>query len=124
MSEEQRSGILAGRKRWSDHMAAKEDDKILELYTEDCRIMPGGKDVVIGKQGMADEIVKFREAGVVKVISPTDEIGTIDEITAYCVGRFTTYGEDGSEISKGVDLNIWKKIDGVYYLYTDIWNMA
>ncbi|XP_077983500.1 uncharacterized protein LOC144438312 [Glandiceps talaboti] len=122
MSDEQRSGMLASRDRFAELLNAKQDAKMTDLYTEDCRIMAAGKDVVIGKQGIANEIAVLRKIGVAKITTTCDEVGHIDENTGYTTGKFTLYREDGSEIGRGADVSIWKKVDGVYLLHVDIWN--
>ena len=95
-----------------------------ELYSSDCKVLPTGCDVVEGKAGVAKVFQGVMSAGAVTVELKTDEVEPLDANIglAYERSHYTFYKSDGSVFNHGKYVVIWKKVDGKWLLYTDIFN--
>ncbi|XP_028392002.1 uncharacterized protein LOC114516667 [Dendronephthya gigantea] len=96
----------------------------LEYYTDDCVIMPPGKETVRGK----DAFLKFIEASAelqskVGKSECVEEVvfGEGDLVTSRSKG--TVYGKDDSVIFTEKALTVWKKVNGKYLVHNVVWNM-
>ncbi|CAB4042039.1 Hypothetical predicted protein [Paramuricea clavata] len=104
-------------------LAEGKNKEALESYTDDCVIMPPGREVLQGK----DAFLKFIEASV-ELQSKVDKTENVEE-AAFGEGDLVTsrskeivYGKDGSVIFKRKALTVWKKVDGKYLVHNVIWN--
>ncbi|XP_002737418.1 uncharacterized protein LOC100367886 [Saccoglossus kowalevskii] len=93
-----------------------------ELYHEDCKFMPSGSETKIGQKDVAKELEGMKAAGISGMKLTAEEIGGIENDTAYDRGQYFLYKDDGSEMGVGKYLVIWKKVDGKYRVYLDIFN--
>jgi ketosteroid isomerase-like protein len=94
-----------------------------ELYTEDCKLMPPGSDVVEGRAGVESVFNSVHGGGAKTVKLEIDEVGPLGSPDAvFERSHYTFYKEDGSVFDHGKFVVIWKKIDGTWFLYTDIFN--
>ncbi|XP_070575049.1 uncharacterized protein [Ptychodera flava] len=94
-----------------------------ELYTPECKLMPSGTDVMVGREAVENAFRDYYNAGAKWSSLHTDEAGQVhgDECL-YERGHYKFYNEDGSVRDEGKYVVIWKKIDGNYLIDIDIWN--
>jgi len=104
------------------HITGQKDSVVMVNYfTQDAKIFPPNSDAMIGQpaiamltsQYMKFEISEFRE-------ETTAFYGNQD----YLIDEgnyFMIYGEDNI-MEKGKYLNVWKKEDGDWKVYSNIWN--
>ena len=116
--------ILDNIKSFSEHVVASDYKKIAESYTLDGKMMPGGKDII---EGHADIEKGWTLPEGIRIsahkIDP-EEIRIIEDY-AYDYGYYSgkTSNADGSESSwKGKYVIVWKKVEGDWKIYLDIWN--
>jgi ketosteroid isomerase-like protein len=94
-----------------------------ELYTEDCKLMPPGTDVLNGRSAAADVYAKLRKAGVMTILFESDELGPLgSEDALYERCRYTFFRGDGSIYDNGKYVVVIKKIAGQWLFYLDIFN--
>ncbi|WP_298901695.1 nuclear transport factor 2 family protein [uncultured Psychroserpens sp.] len=93
-------------------------------YTNDAKIFPNNRDII---EGTKDIIAYWTLPDGVsikhhKVVS--NEIKILgDEAYDYGTYEGTTLLKNGKEVSwKGKYVIVWKKIDGIWKMYLDIWN--
>lgn len=99
-------------------------DELVDMYTDDGKIMPNNTKIMSGKT----DLKSYWEipAGVKIVyhkVTPT-EISIVNE-TAYDYGYYEgkTLTKDKKEVTwKGKYVIIWKKVNGEWKIYLDIWN--
>lgn len=95
-----------------------------EFYASDARILPPGSETIQGR----DRIAAFWEAaattpqtGVRQVKLSTLDLQLAGD-AAYEIGRATLTLANGQRVTPRY-LIVWKKEDGVWRRYLDIWNM-
>jgi ketosteroid isomerase-like protein len=94
---------------------------LVNIFTKDAKVFAPNSDVVIGRPAIAVvnsqylklDIKEFREETIAFY---GNEDYLIDEGNYYF-----RYGKDNT-IDKGKYLNVWKKEDGDWKLYSNIWN--
>lgn len=99
-------------------------DALVNMYTEDGKIFPNNRKIMSGKTDLKSywaipegiEILHHK-------VTPTEI--TIENDTAYDYGYYEgkTLTKDKKEVAwKGKYLIVWKKIDGNWKIFLDIWN--
>ncbi len=116
--------ILTSVAYFSDCLVNKEMDKLVACYTKDAKIFPNKQNILEGIEGLKQYWVTPKDVQIVQHKITPIEI-TIENKTAYDYGYYegTTRRPDGSEISwKGKYVIVWKKVEGEWKIYLDIWN--
>lgn len=122
--EEDIETILGHIKAFSEHVVAGDAAQITAAYTADGKLFPNNRDILEG----SDAIQQYWTPGKGYRISYHKIIPseiTISGDQAYDYGYYegTTQRDDGSESSwKGKYVIVWKKVDGDWKIYLDIWN--
>jgi ketosteroid isomerase-like protein len=93
------------------------------IFTRDGKAFPPNSDAVIGRSAIAAVNSQYVQFGIKEFREETtafygNEDFLIDEGTYYI-----RYGRDDT-IDKGKYLNVWKKEDGDWKLYSNIWNTS
>jgi len=116
--------ILANIEEFSTHYMNENYDKLAAAYTLDGKILPPGTNIIEGR-----EAIKKRWTLPEDVDIPHHEINPIEiKIVgnhAYDVGYYEGKSKrpDGSISDfKGKYVIVWKKTDGDWKIYLDIWN--
>lgn len=115
--------ILKNTEDFSKYVMASDYDKIATSYTEDAKIFPNSTLILEG-----EDIIKYwtlPEGISTSYHKITQTEITIIEDTAYDYGYYEgkTKHKDGGESSwKGKYVIVWKKVDGDWKMYLDIWN--
>jgi uncharacterized protein (TIGR02246 family) len=95
-----------------------------EFYARDARILPPGSETVQGGDKIAAYWVAAATApqtGVRRVQLSTLDLQLVGD-AAYEIGRATLTLANGKSVAPRY-LIVWKKEDGVWRRYLDIWNM-
>ncbi|PWH83731.1 DUF4440 domain-containing protein [Algibacter marinivivus] len=115
--------ILNNTDKFSEYVMASDYKMIGESYTKDAKIFPNKSEILEG-----DDIVSYWT--LPKGLSIThhkifqEEIEVINDM-AYDYGYYEgkTRNAKGEESSwKGKYVIVWKKVDGDWKMYLDIWN--
>lgn len=93
------------------------------IFTRDGKAFPPNSDVVIGRSAIAAVNSQYVQFGIKEFREETtafygNEDFLIDEGTYYI-----RYGRDDT-IDKGKYLNVWKKEDGDWKIFTNMWNTS
>lgn len=123
-SEKDIQAILKNIDAFSGFVMAGDIESIGQSYTEDAHILVNNRDIITGR----DPIEAYWTPGgtsrtVYHKIHPVEI--TVTGNTAYDMGRYEgkTRMQNGEEVSwKGKYVIIWKKIEGEWKIYIDIWN--
>lgn len=116
--------ILRQSERWSEHYVNESLRGLAELYTDDGKILPNGADIIEGREAIAEHF-KMKEG-----YSPLSHTVQSEEITicgeyAYDYGYYQGTNENARKEQNsfsGKYVIIWKKLDGKWLIYVDIWN--
>jgi uncharacterized protein (TIGR02246 family) len=95
-----------------------------EFYTRDARILPPGSETVQGREKIAAywaAAASTPQTGVRRLQLSTLDLQPVGD-AAYEIGRATLTLANGQRVTPRY-LIVWKKEDGVWRRYQDIWNM-
>ncbi|WGD34314.1 DUF4440 domain-containing protein [Olleya sp. YS] len=98
--------------------------RIVERYTTDAKLFPNDSEII---EGFYDISKHFTMPENVKIVSHKifpSEIKVVNE-NAYAYGTYegTTLTPEGEKISwKGKYVNVWRKENGEWKVYLEIWN--
>jgi len=95
-----------------------------EFYSRDARILPPGSETVQGREKIAAywaAAATAPETGVRRLQLSTLDLQPVGD-AAYEIGRATLTLANGQRVTPRY-LIVWKKEDGVWRRYQDIWNM-
>ncbi|WP_242132094.1 YybH family protein [Aestuariivivens marinum] len=112
--------IVAANKTFADLFVAKDSAGIANLYTQDAKFMMNGSPAIVGREHIQSVISSIINSGVSSVdLITLDVWGTEDLVTEE--GELALYvGEN--KVDEGKYLVLWKKVDGKWYLFRDIFN--
>jgi ketosteroid isomerase-like protein len=116
--------ILENAKKFSQYIVDANYERIVNSYTADAKIFPNNMEILTGKEailqywtlpeGIRTSYHKFMPEEI-KVLG--------DEAYDYGYYEGTTQRADGSQSSwKGKYVVIWRKANGEWKMYLDIWN--
>ncbi|MGH9462043.1 MAG: YybH family protein [Vicinamibacteria bacterium] len=112
---------LAGRAAaWQEGYNSGNLEAIAALYAEDASRMPPNAET-IGKDGIVANLQSFKDAGAATVHLTVTDAESVGDL-AYGAGTYELLGADGSHIDHGKWLNVSKRINGEWKIYSDIWN--
>ena len=117
--------------KWRETWKKGSIDEVLELYTENVRVMRSGKGLIVGRPALKCTLEQFEGMGLRDIDFVSDEIcampsiigtnsdsgsGMISMDMAWQRYHEVLVREDGSEISTIYGMMIWKKVSGVWLI--------
>ncbi len=122
--KEDLDAIQKNARNFSKALMNGDTDKLVDAYTEDAKLFPSNHDILSGEDAVRN-YWSFSGTSTVThhKLTPIEIKIAGDEARDYGYFEGTTQFEDGTESSwKGKYLVIWKKVDGDWKMYLDIWN--
>ncbi|MCP9770981.1 nuclear transport factor 2 family protein [Lacihabitans sp. LS3-19] len=98
-------------------------EALIALYTDDAISMGNDQKTLVGKEAIRKDVeisAAKRVEGNVTTFDVTEVFGNEDLITE--IGVSTNKNAKGEVISKGKYMAIWKKVNGEYLVFRDIYN--
>ena len=114
--------IEARNQALADALNAGDSGAAAALYTADATILPPGSAVVRGPDNIAAHWQGVIDAGLKVGKLQTDEVFEIDGDNLVEVGNYELYSADGELAGAGHYVVYWRKADGKWFLYRDIYN--
>ncbi len=119
-----RDQLLQNMKAFSAAYMRKDTEAIANMYTEDGKLFPGRRDILEGKEALM-EYWKFAEGSkdLYHKLTPIEIqiLGDYAYDYGYYEGSLTN--AEGEPVNfNGKYVIVWKKIDGAWKMYLDIWN--
>jgi ketosteroid isomerase-like protein len=112
---------LAGRAAaWQEGYNSDNLEAVAALYAEEASRMPPNAET-IGKDAIMANLQSFKDAGGATINLAVTEAESLGNL-AYGAGTYEILGADGSHIDHGKWLNVSKRINGEWKIYSDIWN--
>lgn len=116
-----RAAIERGGKQWSEGVERGDAPAIAQLYAEDAQAFPPNAELVSGRANIQKLWQSFLTAGVKKAALESMDVESAGNI-AYETGKWRSWGADGKEIDHGKYVVVWKRVNGQWKMYRDIWN--
>ncbi len=116
--------ILGNIKEFSAAVVASDVEKIGAAYTKDAKIFPSNVEIIHGRDAIMDYWTPNNSNRTKYHKLMPEEIKVIGD-EAYDWGYYEgiSVNKEGEESSwRGKYVVIWKKVDGEWLIYVDIWN--
>ena len=108
----------------SYHIVNRNVEKIADIYTPDGKLFPNKTEILSGREAIL-EYWKPGENSTTTYHKITPEEIRVFDNDAYDYGYYegiTTHKDGRTSSWRGKYVTTWKKIDGEWKLYLDIWN--
>jgi len=119
--EAAKKAIEERNKLFMDLFGKSDSIGLANLYTQDAKFMGANTESVVGRSNIQSAFAGFLNAGVAKIELKTKELWG-DENMLVSEDEWKLFLKDGTEIDHGKALVIWKKEDGKWKLFRDIFN--
>lgn len=116
--------ILEQSRLFSQYYVNNEPEKIAATYTSDGKILPVKRPMIEGTEGLEKFWTTPDSRKILKHQAIASEIRIIDDY-AYDHGIYKGESQsNGGDISSfgGNYVFVWKKVNGIWKIYLDIWN--
>ncbi len=116
--------IMQNTANFSSFIMASDYEGIADSYTSDGKLFPNNRDIIEGRKAIIDYWTLPEGVSITHhKVMPEEIKVTGDEAWDYGYYEGRTKGRDGTESSwKGKYVIIWRKEEGVWKMYLDIWN--
>ena len=104
-----------------DLMSKSDSIGLANLYTKDAKFMIANTESVVGRTNIQSEFAGFLNSGIAKIELKTNDVWG-DEKMLVSEDEWKIFTKDGTEIDHGKAIIIWKKEDGKWKLFRDIFN--
>ena len=95
---------------------------VADLYTEDAQLIPPGSEVASGRSAIATFWQTVMDTEVEDLTLDTTEVESAGHLACE-LGKVRVVGKNG-QVIEGRYLVVWKRQNGQWKLYRDIWNSA
>jgi len=118
------AAIRARAESWNTAYNAGDVEKIVELYTADAVMMPPDAPVASGSAAIREFLTKDVAGAKAAAVSVKDDGGTVGLTGefAWHAGQFSVSDAAGKTVSTGKYVELWRKKDGSWHMFRDIWN--
>jgi uncharacterized protein (TIGR02246 family) len=107
--------------KWVNALKKGDISELGNLYTEDAKIMGHGRPSIEGRENIIKELEGFIRNKITGSVFKTLNVwGNNEILTEEGTGVFSH--EDGSVVSRGKYLLIWKKENGNWKIFRDMYN--
>jgi uncharacterized protein (TIGR02246 family) len=117
--------IQIAQNRLAEAVSARDASRAASLYTDDARLIPQGAPECAGRSAIAAFFAGAFGNGIVGARFTTDEADG-DDTQAVETGRYELYaappGGDRVLAAEGRYLVVWRKRDGGWQMYRDMFN--
>ena len=106
---------------WVERYAANDAAGIAALYTEDAQLLPPDLEIVSGRAAIQEFFGRTNPPGSAAIEIATVEAHVFGDY-AHRQGSFLLKGPDGATVTAGKFLELWRKVDGQWLIYRDMWS--
>ena len=121
-SADLRAQIQKMSQAWDKAYNAGDAAAVAALYTKDATVMAPGAEPVSGTKAIQSLFAAEIAQGTKNTLTPKDVVGFGDY--ALETGGWVATSADGKHLDHGPYLTFYKKADGGWKLYRDIWNSS
>ncbi len=117
-----KAAVQAAGKNFSAAIAAKDDAAVASQYAKDAMAFPPNSDIAMGREAIQTVWKGFIDAGLNATVE-TAELETAGELGIE-IGKYVVNDATGKTVDRGKYVVVWKKEDGSWKMYRDIWNSS
>jgi uncharacterized protein (TIGR02246 family) len=121
-SDEVRAAVEAGNRAFIAAFLRGDARAVAELYTEDAEVIAPGAPVARGRSAIAAAWQKSIDSGVKDLTLDTANVETSGDLACE-TGIVRIVAQDGG-VTEARYVVVWKRSQGTWKLYRDIWNGA
>lgn len=119
-----RSAIQEQNKKFMETLRNGNMEAFSTVFIEESgKMMPPGRPAVIGRDSIIQFMQNMRKNGVSKINLTTQELYPMTN-HAIEVGKYEVFMGDTNRVDYGKYMVYWKKYDGKWRIYRDIWNSS
>jgi len=116
-----RTAIERAAKTFAEGVKAGDAATMASLYAEDAKAFPPNGEMVTGRAAIQQMWQDALASGIKEMeIKPAEIEESGDH--AYEVGAYVINGEGGKHLDHGKYVVVWKRKNGEWKMYRDIWN--
>jgi len=119
--EAAKKAIEKSNNMYMDLFAKSDSIGLANLYTKDAKFMIANSESVVGRSNIQSSFAGFINSGAGKIELTTNDVWG-DENMLVSEDNWKLFMQDGTEIDHGKSMVIWKKEDGEWKLFRDIFN--
>jgi ketosteroid isomerase-like protein len=112
--------IMDANKEFATLFASYDSIALAKLYTQDAKFMGEGAPAVIGRINIQSALAGMMNSGITNANLATIEVWGMENLITE-EGEATLYVGD-TQVYKGKYIVIWKKVDGEWKIFRDIFN--
>ena len=115
-----KAAVEAAAKDFPAAIAAKDAPRLGAFYAKDANAFPPNSEMIQGRDAIQAFWKGLMDAGMTIELETTglESDGNLGVET----GHYKILGADGKQVDHGKYVVVWKKEDGAWKLYRDIWN--
>ena len=117
-----RMAVETATKNFVSAISAKDSAALGATYTTDAIVYPPNAEMIQGREAISAYWKGLMDAGMTAAIESTE--AESDGNLGMDTGKFRILGSDGKEIDHGKYVVVWKKENGTWKIYRDIWNTS
>jgi ketosteroid isomerase-like protein len=91
------------------------------MFTRDAKVLPPDSEPVIGRDAIAKLTKQYIEFGITEFREETTDFYGTEDLLVDQGSYVMVYGKDKT-MEKGKYLNVWKREEGTWKIYSNIWN--
>ncbi len=116
-----KASIAAGNKAFSEAWAKGDSNAIAACYTADACLLPANNNKICGTQALASFMGQGYRMGFKSIqLSITEVLGSGDYVSE--VGTYELKDDAQKSMDKGKYMVLWKRDNGTWKMYRDIFN--
>ncbi len=117
------AAIIAGDEKFVALFGKGDSEGIAQMYTADAMIMPAGSDAITGAAAIAQFFQEGFAAGVRNIKLTSNTIDGAGDL-ALETGTYELTDANGGHVDHGKFLVSWKRDNGTWKIYRDIWTTS
>lgn len=94
---------------------------VANFYTEDAKMMGSNEPAVVGRKAIQAQVSNYIKGGVTKFDIKTIDVWGNEDLLGE-EGTVVVKTKDNKQIDQGKYIVLWKKLDGKWKLFRDIFN--
>lgn len=112
--------IVAANKDFSARLGKQDSTGLSNLYSQDAKFMMNGSPAIIGRPAIQHAFAGLINSGISRIdLTTVDVWGSENLVTEE--GEYTLFAGE-AQVDKGKYLVLWKKEEGNWHLFRDIFN--
>jgi len=115
-----KEAIISANKDFMDFFSKADSIALADLYTQDAKFMNNGAPAITGKKNIQSALAGIMNSGITYVNLKTIDVWGMENFITE-EGELTLF-VDEKEVYQGKYIVLWKKVDGKWKLFRDIFN--